>query len=144
MIFDQLIEYSMRNIFLTIFSILFSATKRLRQRWKHETKSNVNKDMRTYLLYLNEFRWWEDNKEMAIINWGALYYTFETSGKNFKVAQHFRASLDEKTNKKNCWKKNASRFLKETDRLFYKLIYWNKVCIFHKSYTLLFPQLYKK
>ena len=33
-----------------------------------------------------EFSWWEDIKEMAIINLGAwtLYYTFGTSGKNCK------------------------------------------------------------
>ena len=28
-----------------------------------------------------EFSWWEDNKEMTVINWGVWYCTFGTSGK---------------------------------------------------------------
>ena len=44
-----------------------------------------------------EFNWWEDKKEMAIINWGALCYNFGTSGLNNKVTQDFSVSLDEKT-----------------------------------------------
>ena len=33
---------------------------------------------------------------MTIMNCGVLYYTYRTSGKNYKVAQSFRVSLDEK------------------------------------------------
>ena len=36
---------------------------------------------------------------MKIINWGALYYTFGASGKNYKVVQNLRVSLDEKIEK---------------------------------------------
>ena len=43
-----------------------------------------------------DFSWWEDKKKMTIINWGALYYSFGTSSKNYKVAQNFRVSLDGK------------------------------------------------
>ena len=43
------------------------------------------------------FSWWKDKKEMTIINWGALCYSFGTSGLNYIVAQNFRVSVDEKT-----------------------------------------------
>ena len=33
----------------------------------------------------------------ASVNWRDLYYTFGTSGKNYKDAHNFRISLDEKT-----------------------------------------------
>ena len=39
-----------------------------------------------------EFSWEEDSKEMTIINQG-----LGMSCKNYKVAQNFRVSLDEKT-----------------------------------------------
>ena len=32
---------------------------------------------------------------MTLINWGSLYYTFEVSSINYKVAQNFRESLDQ-------------------------------------------------
>lgn len=37
---------------------------------------------------------------MTMLNLGALYYTFGTFGKNYKMALNFRVSLDEK------WKVN--------------------------------------
>ena len=40
-----------------------------------------------------EFSWWEDDK----VNWGALHYTFGTSGKNYDIVQNFILPLDEKT-----------------------------------------------
>ena len=43
-----------------------------------------------------EFSWWEDDKEMTIIDWGGLYHTFGTSGINYDVAQNFRVLLDKK------------------------------------------------
>ena len=39
--------------------------------------------------------WWEDNKEI-ILNWGALYHTFGTSGIDYDLVQNFRILLDEK------------------------------------------------
>ena len=33
---------------------------------------------------------------MTVINWGALCYNFGTSGLNYKVAQNFSLSFDEK------------------------------------------------
>ena len=39
-----------------------------------------------------------NNKEITIINWGDLYYTFWASGKSYKVAQNFRVLADGKTN----------------------------------------------
>ena len=43
-----------------------------------------------------EISWWEDNKEMTIINWRAFNYSSGTCGKNCEVPQNFRVSLDEK------------------------------------------------
>ena len=34
-----------------------------------------------------EFSWCEDNKEMTIVNWESLYYTFGASSKHYKAAQ---------------------------------------------------------
>lgn len=39
----------------------------------------------------------ENITKMTIINWLALYYSFGTFSKNYKVAKHFTVSLDEKT-----------------------------------------------
>ena len=36
-------------------------------------------------------------RNMSIINCRGLYYTFGTSGKNYKKAHNFRISLNEKT-----------------------------------------------
>ena len=36
-------------------------------------------------------------RNMSIINCRGLYYTFGTSGKNYKEAHNFRISLNEKT-----------------------------------------------
>ena len=36
-------------------------------------------------------------RNMSIINCRGLYYTFGTSGKNYKEAHNFRTSLNEKT-----------------------------------------------
>ena len=52
-------------------------------------------------------------QEITIINWGALYYTFGTSDKNYKVAQNFRVLLDEKT-------KSNLKLLIDKIRFFYK------------------------
>ena len=46
-------------------------------------------------------------RNMSIINCRGLYYTFGTSGKNYKEAHNFRISLDEKT-------KCNSKLLKNT------------------------------
>ena len=43
-----------------------------------------------------EFNWWEANREMTVINWESLYYTFGTSRRNYEVAKNFKVSLDEK------------------------------------------------
>ena len=45
----------------------------------------------------HEFAWWEDNKEMTTVHWGALYYTLKESDKNYIVHQSLRVSVDEKT-----------------------------------------------
>ena len=45
----------------------------------------------------HEFAWWEDNKEMTTVHWGALYYTLGESDKNYIVHQSLRVSVDEKT-----------------------------------------------
>ena len=47
---------------------------------------------------------------MIVINWAALHYIFETSDKNYKVAQSFRASLDENI-KSNFNSKHLALFL---------------------------------
>ena len=52
--------------------------------------------MDVFIMHENEFSWWEDNKEMTKINWGALYCTFGMSGMNYKVARNFRVWPDEK------------------------------------------------
>ena len=46
-----------------------------------------------------------------MINWGALYYTLGKSGKDYKVAQNYRVSLDGKT-------KSNLKLLKDKIRFF--------------------------
>ena len=57
------------------------------------------KIMRMYLLYIKKDVSWayeKIKKEMTVIHWGALLYTFGASSKNYKVAQNFRVLLGEK------------------------------------------------
>ena len=61
----------------------------LTQRGQNETKSNVNK--RNEKVFIKQekrfgFTWWKDTKEISMIKIRALYYIFETSVKNYKVA----------------------------------------------------------
>ena len=52
-----------------------------------------------------EFSWWRDNKEITIINWGALYYAFGTSNITYEVVQHLECYLMLKAKQFNVSKK---------------------------------------
>ena len=71
----------------------------LRQRGKKPTKLDVDKIVRTYLLSINKGLSSADEKITRNDNnkLRTLYYTFVTSGKNYKGAQNFRKKFNEKT-----------------------------------------------
>ena len=71
----------------------------LRQRGKKQTKLDVDKIVRTYLLSIKKGVSSADEKITRNDNnkLRTLYYTFVTSGKNYKGAQNFRTKFNEKT-----------------------------------------------
>ena len=71
----------------------------LRQRGKKQTKLDVDKIVRTYLLSIKKGVSSADEKITRNDNnkLKTLYYTFVTSGKNYKGAQNFRKIFNEKT-----------------------------------------------
>ena len=71
----------------------------LRQRGKKQTKLDVDKIVRTYLLSIKKGMSSADEKITRNDNnkLRTLYYTFVTSGKNYKGAQNFRKKFSEKT-----------------------------------------------
>ena len=72
---------------------------------------------------------------MKIINWGALYYTFGASGKNYKVVQNFRVSLDEKM--KSNLKLLKDRILKTNYFLLFNFVFFSfKQRVIFKHLTL--------
>ena len=71
----------------------------LRQRGKKQTKLDVDKIVRTYLLSIKKGVSSADEKITRNDNnkLRTLYYTFVTSGKNYKGVQNFRKIFNEKT-----------------------------------------------
>ena len=71
----------------------------LRQRGKKQTKLDVDKIVRRYLLSIKKGVSSADEKITRNDNnkLRTLYYTFVTSGKNYKGAQNFRKIFNEKT-----------------------------------------------
>ena len=71
----------------------------LRQRGKKQTKLDVDKIVRTYLLSIKKGVSSADEKITRNDNnkLRTLYYTFVTSGKNYKGTQNFRKIFNEKT-----------------------------------------------
>ena len=71
----------------------------LRKRGKKQTKLDVDKIVRTYLLSIKKGVSSADEKITRNDNnkLRTLYYTFVTSGKNYKGDQNFRKIFNEKT-----------------------------------------------